>query len=849
MSTARQKLIETFKEDIWKLNEFFICESFPDIDPVKKAEYYMNYSLETIAKLLGRRFGKMINSQEDLMRMLNLLFEKGYSNIITDKGNGLLYIPMFMYLLRHNPNEVASFYEMCMKVHLIKDKERLFTGEGLRKLEVPFDTSVIDKLELLLLTPEFSADLRTVTNILDYIDYEKFINGDRDNEFYKFLYKAEKDLVAYFTFFAGDSLYEEFIKNREGNIRDYKYSKYTFTNDGLKLMSFFMDVKTPIYKNKFLEFKLLEDRLKSATDIESKTNNMLVAFTYRTYPDSFYDYFDDVNLTMEDLLVFINRYEETGNTLSSRQVNNLLNSFRNRYLDKNGLVDEFNNLILSVESEFKEYRKTRYAFLPNDFIRYYNGKYPDSNFRSFTFGENTSLTREIYEMIINGNNLVGFSELNECNSIRKYISSKGIVETSKITIKSDNEEYERRKAIYNKYYDSLEEQHFCADFTVSYFIRKTVSLEDRDAFFELKAWYDTYADCGWDNSFRVRERTFNQLEVDFNEELRNSPFSHRYDIVRKYQEYVLEDGISDLVVSRHFYRLMHGYEKEFIEENGIMLFAQVMGAYRRGEDVFSVLSKNGLGIEDVNLVFGSLGGEYTVQSSLIERKALSDFAVYEEKKREEVRSEKEKSLLEIYNMLLADTDSRSLKEFCAKHNFQIAVIDKMRDFVRTDETLLSSYEVKLAEMKVLRDSINDENLDWAVDGIVDGVKKSDGSTRPFTYLDFRLGTSVPVSQLIKSSGGAYQSVRKFVRENKDLTLFKESDLFAEKYVIMVDGKPHEVTREEKQAALDFIDVMELPHEIKLYNLIVRNSLNGNLIMGRNDDGKVKIFVKESETKK
>lgn len=849
MSTARQKLIDTFKEDIWGLNEYFINDNFSDIDPVTKVELYKNYSLETITKLLGRRFGKMIHDQEDLMRMLELLFEKGYSNIITDKGNGLLYIPMFMYLLRYNPNEVAFFYEMCMKVHLVKDKEALFASEGLRKLEVPFDTSVVDKLELLLLTPEFPADLRTVVNILDYIDYERLVNGNRDNEFYQFLYKAEKDLLAYFSFFAGDSLCEEFIKNREGNTRDYKYSKYSFTNDGLKLMSFYIETKTPLYKNKFLEFKVLEDRLKSSTDIESRKNNMMVAFTYRTYPDSFYDSFDDVDLSIEDLLVFINRYEETGNSLSSRQVNNLLNSYRNRYLAKNGLVDEFNDLVVSVEREFKEFRKTRYAFLPSDFIRYYNNKYPDSNFRSFTFGSDTLLTRDIYEMIINSNNLVGYSELYECNSIREYVSSRNITEVSKITINSDNLEYERKKAIYDKYYASLEEQHFCADFTISYFIRKNVPLEDRALFYDLKEWYDTYADCGWDNSLRVRKRTFNQLEVDINEEFRNSPFSLRYDIVRKYQEYVVMDGVSDLSTLRYFYTVMHAYEKEFIEENGIMMFAKVMGAYNRGEDVFEVLSDLGLSIDDVNLVFGSLGGDYMRQSVLIEKKATADFNIHEEKKKTLIKTEQEASLLKVFQILLSDTESSSLKAFCANHDIDFCVIDKMRDFVRRDSSLASSYEAKLASMKALRDSVHDEDLEWAVDGIVDGVKKPDGTTRPFTYLDFRLGTSVPVSQLIKSSGGAYQSVRKFVRDNKDLTLFKEADVLAEKYVIMVDGKPHEVTSEEKQAVLDFIDVMELPHEVKLYNLIVRNSLNGNLIMGRNDDGKVKIFVKEGFSKK
>ena len=106
-----------------------------------------------------------------------------------------------------------------MRVHLTKDKRGLFSREGLKKYDVPFRARMADTLEMVLLAKNFSTDLRTVLNLLDYIDYERFINGTRDSDYFKFLETAEKDLKNYEKWWENPEIYGKkillkFLKNR-----------------------------------------------------------------------------------------------------------------------------------------------------------------------------------------------------------------------------------------------------------------------------------------------------------------------------------------------------------------------------------------------------------------------------------------------------------------------------------------------------------------------------------------------------------------------------------------------------------------------------------------------------------
>lgn len=843
MSSVKSMLIYEFNKEFEELNQYFLNVVYPNLKLDLEGDSFSDYDIEKINQIFGP-LRRKFKSDDDLLQALYLLLDEGCSPIIANRNHSLLYIPIFVYFLKHGLTRSAEFYELCMRIHLSKDKIKLFQDDGLKKLKVPFRAGMADTLEMVLLASDFSTDLRTVINLLDYIDYERFINGANDSEYSKYLQMAEKELLAYVSFLASDELLEEFYKNREGSTRDYKYTKFRFNKDTLKLMSYYIDTDVKECKNKFLEFKLLEERLKNGIDIDSRRSNMLVAFTYRTYPSNdFYDCFSDIELTMWDLIEFINHCEELEIILSPRQLDNLLTSYRNRYLDINGLTDEYHSLCYSVKEAFDEYRKTRYAFLPNEFIRYYNSRYRN-DFKSFNFGTSTPLTRDIYELIINDNNLIGFSYLSHSKSWERYISNLAICTQCS---SNDNLNYERDKFIYDKYYQLLEESLFTSEFTIDYIIRKNVVEEDLELFMKLKKWFDKYSFEKWDYSNRVKVRTFNQLQVDFDEELRNSPFNQRFEILYKYNGYVVHDQIDELITPRFFYKPMHEYEKEFIENNGLSMFEIVMSAYDAGKDLLPILEELGLAIEDINLVFDSLGQGFSAKAVYFKRKALEEVSILQEKRKKEEQDSNKEETLSVLTAFLNDNRAHTIYEFCKLNNVSINQFSNIRALIKEHPELQQTYEEKLGKLKNGDCDLNDDYIEEIYHDLIYGIRREDGTIRPFDYLDYRLRTDMPLLEFGKLMRGRseFSFIKRFIASNKELTKYTDDFIFQEKFVIRVNGELHEVTHDEKQMALNFIEQMNLPHEYKLYSLAVKGFLSGDLDLRENSHGD-KVFVKKDK---
>ncbi len=448
-----------------------------------------------------------------------------------------------------------------MKIHLSKDKKEIFSEKELKKIEVPFSFESIETMDSALSKPNINIDPRTVIELLDYIDYDKFINKDSESDYYKYLNYYENEFFTYLMFKGiSDSLLNEYYKNRNG-IRDtYHYSKFYFQDSGLKLMSYFLDISdVPILKNKFIEFKMLEEKLKNVSG-DNRKIAMMIAFTYRPYPNSdFYNSFDDLELTRDDIIAFVNEYEESGEYLDIRQLDNLLISYRNRYLIRNGLFAEYNQLEQQVQDEFREYRKTRYAFFPNDFIEYYNSKHPTANFGSLISTDNSLLTSDIYDLIINQNNLIGFDALFGSKAYNNYIYSKKIKSHAE---QNSSEVYKKKLNTYEKYYELLNEQNFSLEFTIDYFIRKNIPQEDLEMFLDFKNWFDQYCPFSWDYSKRVQERTLRQLQADFYQELRKTPFEKRNVLLKAYNEYLVSDKLSEFTKVDAFSQILSEYESE-----------------------------------------------------------------------------------------------------------------------------------------------------------------------------------------------------------------------------------------------------------------------------------------------
>ena len=257
-------------------------------------------------------------------------------------------------------------------------------------------------------------------------------------------------------------------------------------------------------RNEFRKFLDWESKMKEASDLGDRKNNMMVAFTYRPYSigNKFYEDFTDVSLDVEDLANFIKRYDDLARSLTPRQFDNLLRSFRLKWAESRGMADEYLSLEEKVLVAFDEYRKTGFAFRPQDFIDYFNEKFPNVDFKSFNFGKVASLglTREVYEVIINGNYLAGLDAhevvikgknlscldvLRETATFTEYVKAKRFRGTSR---EEDDKFFAMSQDIADSFQSELTDSEKTADVTKKYFVRRNGLKDDE----ERLALFDSY---------------------------------------------------------------------------------------------------------------------------------------------------------------------------------------------------------------------------------------------------------------------------------------------------------------------------------------------------------------------
>lgn len=750
------------------------------------------------------------NNEEDIIEYLDLIVNRGlfYDKEIYDYS---LLIPLFVYLLENEPVEFARFYDICMKIHLSKDKFELFENGGIVKLMVPFSMKTVDMLDSVLSTQDYTTDIRTIGYLLDYINYERD-NNCIDKSYIKYLEEKEGELITYLNFLGYDSkLVKEYYKYYD----DTGLLAYKSFNDALDLIEKFIGEATFKYKNKFLSFKVLESKLKLGGLEENRKERLFIALTYRDYPSNyFYDCFSDLNLSDEDIVNFINKCEDKGILLDTVQLDRLINSYRKISLSKLGIEEEYNALVSKVVSEYESYQK-EYAVLPSEFITYYNNKYPNADFTIIRDGVR-KLDRDIYEIIINGNNLLNFSSLATTKTYNNYISSKGLS-----TYENDEAVYQRRKAISDKYFGVLDDILFTADFTIDYFIRKNIPQEDLEDFRLYKNWFDKNSEEKWDYSRRVQDRTLEQLSIDFMDELGRAKFGRRFEILSRYKNYLVTDKLSYYIDTDLFDADLGNYEGKFIRD-GMPICGSIFSLLEEGKSFNDISVELGILPSDINYILVGNGFSPVEETSCWS---------YDD--------------LEIINKFLNDKSAYSIKEFCLANNISCNRFNGIRENVQ-DEELISRLEFKVSELKAGRNGSNGECIKSIVDEIINSVKLPDGTVREFTYLDYNLRTNMPLKRFHKIATGEFgynRSVGKFVNANYQLITYNEKSILAEKSVILLDGELHEITMEEKQEALDFINDMEFPHEVKLYSLVIKSLLRGELYLKDRDTSKPKVFVK------
>ncbi len=679
-----------------------------------------------------------------------------------------------------------------------------------------YDLSALETLNRVLNDDEYSCNIDDVRNLLDFINCEDV------------------------KFNLSDSEYVSLLKNLKGRFESYL--NFAEDDSNLTLLAISVGQKKNEIVNKFYQFEKFEQTLVNSSQ---KKKALLVSLCYRSYDRSFLDQYGDISVTAYDVCRFVNSYEKTGKILSASQIKNLLDGFRQYYLDKNELLNEEKEMSSRIREKYLQFRKKNYTASVNRFIASINLQTRCYNFK----GIYEPFNYKMFEQIINGNNLYGFEWLINTRSFKNYSNVTGY------TLESSEKASERyrsssihRAAIYNRYYKKLSDYEKNTGETMQYFIRENVSPYDMDDFMDIMRWYENRDDFnGWNLSPEIYEATACKLQKDLYEKLKKCRFKDRKKVFEKYLLYIKEDGIDSYVSSSNLELILSKYEEEYIEENSENLFEAIKKKYDKFKNLLDTLEYLGLDSNHVEKIFELVLEKDPTKDSAVRliRKALEVDTDFE---KSELSDEERSKLSRKYLRKFLDGNYTSLTDFYVREGTKVKAlfIDSIAYVKDNDPDLYQEFVDK--KESLLSKSMSDEipNLENIVNGICNGVKTKDGHTRDFTYLDYCLMTSISLNTFMKQ-GVKYAKEHEMnttvlfnFQEKYDMkNPFSLKGIFKENFVFKINGEDHSVTEEEKIIALDYIRDKELPREYRIFGDVVKAHLSGELSY----DGKIKVNIK------
>ena len=196
-----------------------------------------------------------------------------------------------------------------------------------------------------------------------------------------------------------------------------------------------------------------------------------------------------------------------------------------------------------------------------------------------------------------------------------------------------------------------------------------------------------------------------------------------------------------------------------------------------------------------------------------------------------------------FNIFLS-SDIKSKDDFC-----------KLMDIRESDfNTLFSMLEVRDNELylKIKEKTRNLQGQRYAVlinkvnsiaDNIINGIELEDGSRRNFEIIDYFLSTKLDFNDFIDLYNKnrnidieSLKAIKIFFAKNKLTNKLNINQELDGTTIFMIDDKPYEVSKEEKQTVLNYLRVKDIPLYIKVYKQALKRHISGNLIL--EDDKKL-----------
>lgn len=735
------------------------------------------FSIEVVSALRRLLFYKSDESlkKESLLKLTSLLSRKVYiedlvelcsdysedlteenafeflkeiqKRMLTDNVIGLDNMFFGLMLFKHFFDQDNFYREkdlltLFMGIHCV-DRLHLSYNEPLkyrkRLDKVKFNFSTFDILPDLTKNNKISFGPLGASEILNYFNYLKR-HVEADDDYLLAIEYYSNGMYEFMEFMSESVFMDEYDKSLQNNTNFSSKEKYS--NEIRRLVSLFYDGQLPSFSNKFMEFREIENKMMSVSDICDRKNMLFVACCYREYDANkeIFKEFLDIDLCLEDLVSFVEKTEEAGYILSTRQFKRLLDNFFIRFMEKNELLEIREKEVNIVKDEYHSFYLDNFAFTSREFIEYFNTKY-QLLFNGFSFdGETTLLNDNIFESVF-GNNIFLFSALSHTQAMKRYMASE-VTPLIEDDVTEENLK-QCKLEIFEKYYYLIEKYNNTEGETLNYFLRHNVESSYLYDIRELFEWHGAVTGIDYDNPINLLS-TSKMFVDEFLEKIETSPFEDRMDILEEYKGYIESDGISCRVSEMDLANLLKKYSRSFSKQIREEFLARVNLAKAKGEDLYQSVSDMKLGSYAVEILrghelFSEMEKSYKKYSASRNEASMG-------RKKEYVANSKKRVIEVFINSDMSD----GIDEFFSSHGYSPSTMYAYAHSIRNSNPEL--FKSFLDKVNKCKNAIN-TNLDLnekttIIEGIINGVNFGN-MTRKYTYFDLLMlvGKNISVSDV------------------------------------------------------------------------------------------------------
>ena len=252
---------------------------------------------------------------------------------------------------------------------------------------------------------------------------------------------------------------------------------------------------------------------------------------------------------------------------------------------------------------------------------------------------------------------------------------------------------------------------------------------------------------------------------------------------------------------------------------------------------FISIYRNNLSLEEQERLYLTLYSKISKARTYLEEQ--------EEIKRKKERLEKTKETLKTINFNLLLESNMTVKTFLKtvgisryEYNNCLSIIKEINPKLYKQIQDKVHHNTKV-ELEI------DDNIAFIANQIKNGIEDNNGDIRKFELLDYFLNTKLDYSDFVSNyinspfcSTEVLEALKTFFKENEfekykgydnDNKINIDQELNGT-LILKIDNELHEVTKEEKETVIVFLQKKEVPLYIKVYKQALKRHIRGNLIL-------------------